>query len=72
MQPNINLLKPKEVAQMFSVGTKTIQRWTKLGKVNAIHMNARTIRYNPVHINEVIGAATINVDATLKNAGGSE
>lgn len=65
MQTNNNLLKPKEVAMIFSVGTKTIQRWTKLGKVDAIHMNARTIRYNPAHIKELIGAATKNTNPVL-------
>jgi len=55
---NDKLLTRKRVAELFDVHKKTIARWTKLGRLTAIYVNARVLRYDPVQVNLLIHEAT--------------
>jgi predicted DNA-binding transcriptional regulator AlpA len=60
------LLTPKQVAVLFSVGQKTIQRWTKLKWLKGIYLNSRTIRFDRDQINQAIKDAALSSDAPLQ------
>lgn len=69
---SINLLSPKQVAEMFSVEPKTILKWNKLKRLTGIRFNKRVIRFDPAHINQVIESATMNPSPTTGKIGDSK
>ena len=53
------LLTRRQVAEMFAVTSKTIQRWTKQGRLRGIYVNQRLIRYDAAQVNHLIHEATV-------------
>ncbi len=54
------LLTRRAVANLFCVTVKTIQRWTKQGRLRGIYINPRLIRYDGDQVNHLIQEATVN------------
>ncbi|KPM55676.1 DNA-binding protein [Frankia sp. R43] len=49
------LLKPAEVAAMFSVDTQTVGRWADDGKLTAIKTLGGHRRYDPAEVRALLG-----------------
>ena len=52
--PTTKLLNRKEVAEFFGVAIKTIQRWTVQGKLHAVRINRKLIRYDEQDVNRLV------------------
>jgi excisionase family DNA binding protein len=49
------LLTPAEVAKIFRVDPKTVTRWAKAGKLNAIRTLGGHRRYREVEVRALVG-----------------
>jgi excisionase family DNA binding protein len=49
------LLAPAEVAQLFGVGPKTVTRWARTGKLNAVRTLGGHRRYRATEIQALLG-----------------
>jgi excisionase family DNA binding protein len=59
-----SLLAPAEVARLFGVGPKTVTRWAKAGKLNAIRTLGGHRRYRASEVRAILGG-TVAVPPTL-------
>jgi excisionase family DNA binding protein len=66
------LLTPSEVATLFRVDPKTVTRWAKAGKLNAIKTLGGHRRYRESEVNSLLKeTVTTTVDSNLKNRVGN-
>ena len=49
------LLAPAEVAQLFGVGPKTVTRWARAGKLNAVRTLGGHRRYRASEVRALLG-----------------
>jgi excisionase family DNA binding protein len=52
-----DLLRPREVAEMFGVRTTTIARWAREGKLTALHTPGGHRRYRLGELQEILNGA---------------
>jgi len=55
--PNLDLMKPGEVAKMFGVHTKTVRRWVDSGHLKVIRLPGGQFRYRR---DEVVALIEVN------------
>ena len=53
----LETLSRKDVAKIFGVSTMSLKRWEKAGKLHAVRITARTVRYNAQEIRAIVGGA---------------
>jgi excisionase family DNA binding protein len=59
-----DLLRPREVAEMFGVRTTTIARWAREGKLTALHTPGGHRRYRLSELKKILDSAGIDVERT--------
>lgn len=50
LNPETSLMTPEEVAQEFSVATRTVLKWVRQGKLVCIRRSQKVIRFNREYI----------------------
>lgn len=62
-----HLLTAREVAEMIGVSTETLLRWTRTGKVPALHLPSGQVRFRPEAVEAWLDGHA-NVPATPREA----
>jgi excisionase family DNA binding protein len=57
-----DLLRPREVAEMFGVRTTTIARWAREGKLTALHTPGGHRRYRLSELRKILTSAGIDAE----------
>lgn len=68
MSPQINpddeLLTPREVAQLFGVRTTTIARWAREGRLDPVRTPGGHRRYGRAHVRQVLAEEAADAEPT--------
>ena len=51
------LLRPTEVADRLQVHRRTLDEWTRAGKIPAVKLSPRIVRYRAEDVEQLVGAA---------------
>lgn len=54
MQDCLNLLTSRELAKRLGVTAGTIKRWRSQGRIPAIEITAKTVRYDPADVRRAL------------------